>query len=88
MRDLKKVGEPSKSRIAGASIVERAVAQKGELGAVISKLIDLAVIKLKRANKLRRFEQLERRSPEKDRRASGGSVRSGVAVLYQYRPTI
>jgi hypothetical protein len=52
MRRFHKIGKSGKSCVAGAFVVESAVAQKGELGAVVSKLIDLTVMELKGADDL------------------------------------
>ena len=51
---LQKIGERGEFRIALAAVIERAVAQESELGAVIAKFIDLRVIELDDADELRR----------------------------------
>ncbi len=48
----------AKFGIALAAVIKRAVAQEGELGAVIAEFIDLRVIELDDADELRRSEQL------------------------------
>lgn len=55
---FEKIGERCETGIAFAAVIKRAVAQKGELGAVISEFIHLRVIELDDADKLRRGEKL------------------------------
>jgi hypothetical protein len=56
---FEKIGERGKLRIALATVVKRAVAQKDELGAVIAEFIDLRMINFDDPNVLRRAEEPE-----------------------------
>jgi len=61
---LQKISERGEPGVALAAVIERAIAQKGELGAVIAEFIDLGVIKLDDPNDLRRAEKFAASFPE------------------------
>jgi len=53
------IGKRRETRVAGAAVVERAISQESELGAVICEFIDLTVIQFDGPGDLRRLKELE-----------------------------